>query len=174
MAAYWLPCPQCGERIRVETSQAGQTLKCVCGASVEAPTFRNLESLEPIVQAAPQTRRWNSKQGLSLLAAAIAFAALLGAGYIEWSVFSRVVRAKPEIAETAKREFDEMPPNEAWYVWQTLKLGLHDPNSREILMRQKRARFWQQALLVVAGASAAASVAFVVSQRKSARRVAQA
>ena len=165
MAAYWLPCPKCGERLRVETSQAGESLACRCGAAVEAPTLREMSRLEVVDEAAEATGRWGAKQGLGLVAFAAAVATLLGAGYLEWSVFSRVVRPDPEVARTAEQEFDAMTPADGWYVWQTLKLGLFDPEEHDLIARQRRARFWQQALLASAGVLAVVGVLLALPRR---------
>ncbi len=42
---YLLPC-SCGQEIPVESSQAGQEIRCACGALVEVPTLRDLSRLE--------------------------------------------------------------------------------------------------------------------------------
>ena len=166
MAAHWLPCPQCQNRLRVEASQAGQSLRCSCGADVEAPTLRGLAELEPIVEAEHRRSGWGAKQGLALVAAVAAVFALAGAGYIEWSVFGKVVQPEPDVKRAAVQQIESMSPGEAWYFWQTLKAGLHDPKMPEILAQEKRARFWQRTLLVVAAAAAVAAVAMALLRRR--------
>src|SRR3954447_23608526 len=36
---------RCGTRIKVATSEAGQTIQCPCGQNVEVPSLRNLREL---------------------------------------------------------------------------------------------------------------------------------
>jgi hypothetical protein len=44
---YLLPC-SCGEKIRVRTRNAGETVTCQCGARLQVPTIRGLRQLESI------------------------------------------------------------------------------------------------------------------------------
>ena len=43
---YLLPC-SCGQKIAIEPRQAGQSIRCPCGNSVEAPTMLKMTALEP-------------------------------------------------------------------------------------------------------------------------------
>lgn len=44
---FVVPC-SCGEKFRVRASQAGEQLKCKCGATVSVPTIRGLKQLETV------------------------------------------------------------------------------------------------------------------------------
>lgn len=79
---YLLTC-QCGAKIEVEPSQAGDFVACVCGASIEVPTLRQIRELP---QAAPAGLKssdpsgWGVRQGV--LSAGLLLAAILGG--ISW------------------------------------------------------------------------------------------
>src|SRR5678815_2344165 len=47
MSHYLLPCA-CGQQISVSAAQAGESLRCSCGAMVEVPTMRGLRELERV------------------------------------------------------------------------------------------------------------------------------
>ena len=66
---YLLPCP-CGQQIVIEPRQAGEMVRCVCGASVQVPTLLEITSLEPAPSASvvePVQSTWGLKQQLRLL-----------------------------------------------------------------------------------------------------------
>lgn len=44
---YLLPC-SCGEKVRVRTRHAGETVTCQCGTKLQVPTIRGLRQLESI------------------------------------------------------------------------------------------------------------------------------
>lgn len=44
---YLLPC-SCGEKIRVRTRHAGETVTCQCGTKLQVPTIRGLKQLEAV------------------------------------------------------------------------------------------------------------------------------
>lgn len=44
---YLLPC-SCGEKIRVRTRHAGETVTCRCGTKLQVPTIRGLRQLETV------------------------------------------------------------------------------------------------------------------------------
>ena len=121
MAQYLLPC-KCGQKVRVETAQAGGQVLCSCGQSLAVPTLRGLRALE---EAPPdQTtlkrsagRRWSPLQGglfsAGLLVMVIALAVL---AYNFW----QYVQATPytrdpssQITEIEGRVIDEIPPADA-------------------------------------------------------------
>src|SRR5690242_12796977 len=63
---FLLPC-SCGRQIPLEPSQAGQTVRCECGAELKAPSFRELRQL-PQTEATPEQKaatrpRWSHAQG---------------------------------------------------------------------------------------------------------------
>src|SRR5262245_23704231 len=79
---YLLPCPACNSRIPVETGQAGQTIRCTCGNSVEVPSIRGLRTLEPLTDERPAAASWTRRKGLLFLGAALSIGALMAAAAV--------------------------------------------------------------------------------------------
>lgn len=136
-AKYLLPCP-CGEKIAVEASQAGQEIRCRCGAALEVPTMRGLAQLEragpkPAVgrsTATPQTGQasdvppaagrstirgstsvWGTRQRLVLVGG---FITVLGLG-------SAIVlyAGRPRLLD-----LERYPPIGTWQLWHDLRQGI--------------------------------------------------
>lgn len=79
---YLLPCPACNSRLPVETGQAGQTIRCSCGSSVEVPSIRGLRALEPLADERPVAASWTRRKGLLFLGAAMSIGALVAAAAV--------------------------------------------------------------------------------------------
>lgn len=66
---YYVPC-ECGKKLIIQKSQAGQEIPCECGKRVAVPTLRGFAALEP-AQATPGKSRsvatgkaWSRTRGL--------------------------------------------------------------------------------------------------------------
>lgn len=79
---YLLPCPACNSRLPVETGQAGQTIRCSCGNSVEVPSIRRLRALEQIADERPAAPTWTKRKGLLFLGASMSTGALVAAAAV--------------------------------------------------------------------------------------------
>lgn len=66
----------------METGQAGQPLRCICGQEVEAPSIRHLRELESVADQEIPSPTWTVRQGLVFLGTAILGLAILAAGAI--------------------------------------------------------------------------------------------
>ncbi len=111
---YWLPCA-CGQKLAVETTQAGQRVRCACGADVVVPPLREILELEPAVDApGARPRRpqgaWGRRQTRLLIGAAIVIASLGGWGFLRL--------AQPRVAAV-----DTLSPIQVWTMWQDLRRG---------------------------------------------------
>jgi hypothetical protein len=105
----------------VELSQAGQELRCACGATVVVPTFRQLREL-PVAAAEPAQlakvpRKWGARQGTIAASLIIAGLLLIGAAA---SRFAEPIL--PQFNPTARNqmvsgEIDKLAPAEAWKIW---------------------------------------------------------
>jgi hypothetical protein len=125
-AKYLLPC-SCGRRIIVEPRQAGETIACPCGASVQAPTLLRMTSLEPApvvseLVAQSSGSAWGPRNQMRLLGGLLVLAAIIGG---VWLFFqrptSRFDAVDPEqLRETAKN----LPPLRTWQIWEQMKQGL--------------------------------------------------
>jgi hypothetical protein len=111
---YLLPC-RCGRKITVETSQAGQQIRCQCGVNQEVPTLRKisaLESVEPESDSSNATT-WGTKQKIVLLAAAVLVIAL---ALMALLVIERPTLPSPPDPQTLR-------PLESLKLWEQLLAG---------------------------------------------------
>ncbi len=119
-AKYLLPC-SCGEKIAVEAAQAGQTVRCACGAELEVPTMSGisaLETLEPEAEAGPSRPEsgWGRREAWILAGAVVLFAGVTLLVRLQWS--------KPRLIDTPT-----MSPIESWGLWHELRVGANrDPS----------------------------------------------
>jgi hypothetical protein len=119
MPLHLLTC-SCGREIPVELSQAGEQLRCECGATVSVPTFRQLRELpqavaEPTQVATPRT--WSARQGAIAANVIIAALLLLGASanrFTEPTLPQFNPAARNQLVTT---EIDKLSPAEAWKIW---------------------------------------------------------
>lgn len=100
--SYLLPCP-CGQKISVSTRNAGEQVRCACGAEQQAPRLSELRRLpQEEAAVAPSAPAWGFGQGV--LAASLALCVpLLGI-----ALYLRTT--EPEIPE----RFNPVEYNEDW------------------------------------------------------------
>lgn len=110
---YLLPC-ECGEKARITSVQAGETVQCPgCGGKLTAPPFREIKQLE-VADSSRRRRRhkhWDARKicitvGLYLAAGSLIVLAILWAG-----------RPEPP-------DFSNLSPFESWRLWMDLRQGL--------------------------------------------------
>lgn len=125
---YLLPCPRCGEKTPIETRHAGEQRTCVCGATLDVPTLReirNLETAEPVATVGRSRPNWNASLGC-LFAGGI-LVALIGAGAVAMGTMGIKGLPKPPPvpfdAEGAAAEVRLWTPKESYEVWSTMRKG---------------------------------------------------
>ncbi len=121
MAQYLLPC-SCGQKVRVDSAQAGGCVPCACGQSLSVPTLRGLRALEeaPADKAAIQRaagRLWSPLQGTRFSVGLFVFVVALGiVGYTLWNYRQATPYTRdwtPEISTELVRQVDELPLTDA-------------------------------------------------------------
>jgi hypothetical protein len=125
MSNFQLPC-DCGRSVSVTTSQAGQTVSCPCGAQLEVPTLRGLQSLPraDATAAAKRRARWENRQRAIFSLTLISLSALLLGGYLWVNVPAPPRQATPE---EIKEIFAAGTPGEVYDVFQDLQGGIGKP-----------------------------------------------
>lgn len=116
---YLLPC-SCGREIPVEAAQAGEQVRCTCGAELEVPTLLALATLkraEPGPAATKPPATWGARQRLILVGAMIT-AASLGVGI-------RLYLGRPTIP------VEKLSPAQAWALWLDLREDVGQRRQRE-------------------------------------------
>jgi hypothetical protein len=158
-AKYLLPCA-CGRQSIVEPRQAGQTIVCPCGASLDVPTMRDITALEPapdvVVGDAPAQAVWGRNQRLLFQGIVIVLAAILGG---VWLYIERP-RSRFETidAEQIKQTAKGLSPVRTWEIWETMKQGLDRRTDEQYAEAMLRFRAWQ----VVVGIAALLGVTLIV------------
>lgn len=134
---YVLPCP-CGQETAVEATQAGQEIRCACGAVLEIPSMRGLSELERAEAGgaattsssasgragksrtgraartpdiAPTAARWGSRQKRVFLGALIAAVGL--------ALVVILYVYRPRLPEV-----ESLSPLGTWRLWHELREGL--------------------------------------------------
>jgi hypothetical protein len=142
---YLLPC-ECGKKLPVEAPQAGQTVHCSCGESLEVPTIRGLAKLGQAKDTAPAATgpRWGQREGLLLLGAVIAVLALTAAGGLHLRKHQVAddfvipeITFTDEDAERIRQAIDKLSPAQTWREWQHLRGGVQRGQSRAEAKREK-------------------------------------
>ncbi len=124
MARYLLPCT-CGRKTPVEPRQAGETIPCDCGKTLEVPTMLAMGQLEPASPEAgwdtsPAT--WGANQIMALLGGTLLFGAILLATTM---FLTRPRERTPEMLREAARADT---PVQSLEMWHYLRSNGLDPN----------------------------------------------
>ena len=146
---YLLPC-SCGEKIAVDASQAGEQVRCVCGANLDVPSLRGLRQLETAEAAEPlparsQPNAWGLRQGLRLAGTLLMVAGLLPALLLYTQIPEEPVFDQQLNLELNLRRIDEMTVDQTWMVWKQDVLG---PGLMEYPMQAREAYLAQRSFLL--------------------------
>lgn len=136
---YLLPC-SCGLSTPVEIAQAGHSVRCSCGASLEVPTLRGIKNLPPApLEAVPQGPVWNPGKGILFLGALAILAGLAIEAYLPTTVPSVDFNRIHAIAFT-------MNPAQSWEQWQQFQQdrlpGAFTPESEAYRRSETDRRRW--------------------------------
>ena len=157
-AKYLLPCA-CGQQTTVEPRQAGETIPCSCGRSLQVPTMLDITALEPVPpESVPEPSRstWGLKHQLRLVGIVLVLAAL-AIGMWRW--LQPPVSAFDALdPEEIQRTCQKLSPSQTWDYWEYMKQGLDrrtdEQYARDVAVHQ----FWQIVVLVAALLGAAAAL----------------
>jgi hypothetical protein len=156
MSSFLLPCG-CGQATIVTPAQAGQVVRCVCGAQLEVPTLRGLRQLAPATPSASKgkSRAWSNRHRVAFALILVSLVCLVGAVYI-------VPQVPPAIHVPTSAEieahFASSPPDQVMQVYQVLKSGLSATSPQFATNEQRRNLLWR-----IAAALAASCVVMVTA-----------
>jgi hypothetical protein len=163
---YVLPCP-CGAETAVEPRQAGETIQCSCGSTLQIPTMREIIALEtaPLESASsqPPAAAWGMSHRLILLGTTVSVLAI-AVGIVLY-VHRPVSRFGGIDPEEIRRSAQQMSPWYAWEVWETMKQGLDRRTDRQYEMGLVYFRVWEGVVAVAALIGIALIIAGVVTAR---------
>ncbi len=141
MSQFLLPC-LCGAKIPINRSQAGMTLPCPqCGTSVEVPTIRHLNSLEPAASGntvAPKRASRGPSLALRVIAGillllSIGFLSYGGImAYERWTFPVNLNMTEEDYVKDMSVGLDELSPASTWDTWNNLAdnglMNIETPN----------------------------------------------
>jgi hypothetical protein len=107
---YLLPCPACGNKLSVVAGQAGQLVRCTCGAEVEVPTIRGLRELEQVSEEPAGASRWTARHSVAF------FGLLILAGALAFSLYLHL-RAPVFDPTGYENEVQASSPEQSWEHW---------------------------------------------------------
>ena len=139
---YLLPCP-CGLETVVEPRQAGETVRCACGSSLQAPTLLEMSALDPApeeTRARPNVPSWGAWHRVMLVGAALVSAALVAA---VWLYVQRPVSRFAFDPDEILRAVQHMPPRQTWENWEAVKQGLDRRTDQEYVDALVRFHVWE-------------------------------
>jgi len=156
-ARYLLPC-SCGRKIEVRRHQAGDEVRCDCGATLEVPTLLEMTALEEASPPKCSPKRppapWGGRQRMALIGIVIALAATALAVWLllDWptppqSKFS---------AQRIRERTEALSPLESWQVWHLLRAtgpaGRTPPDEEKEKYQQNlvRSRMWMGLIVAIA------------------------
>jgi hypothetical protein len=154
MAKYFLPC-KCGQKVIVEPRQAGESLVCVCGASLSAPTVLQMAKLEPaddVDKKSQTTQTWGSRDRMLLLGS---LALLVGLGFGIWLAFHQPVTRYNYLGpDRIRQTVAGMSLSKSWDAWTDLKRGINPTPDRvyESWVRDFYMQLGAAGILAVGGA----------------------
>lgn len=121
-AKYVLSC-SCGEKQLAEARQAGQSIVCPCGRTLEVPTMQGLKKLEKIEDSQDKPRSTSSFLGAAVVLAILG-GALVAAG---WTYSHRAHSRWNYEKEMLIPDIEYGTPWGTWVLWQDLKQGVRLP-----------------------------------------------
>ena len=170
---YLLPC-SCGRELSVQPPQAGEQIRCTCGASLQVPTMLEMKQLVPVPdEAEPLGQRpaaaWGARQGM-FFGGVVVLAVSLVLGIV-------VVATRPVPPEKIvdpgfiRQETQKLTPMQAWRIWGTLRTAGLDRSigeaRRQYAERVLQYRGWIAVVVIVALAGVALIVLPVVIRKRS-------
>src|SRR5487761_1267231 len=158
---YLLPC-QCGQKTAVDSSQAGLSVRCRCGASLAVPAMRGLAKLERVesasqAAAAQPAGAWGARQRLIFSGSIILVFGALGALGVWWTL-PEAPSLNESYQEFNRAFIDQQSPEELLEKWQDYRTGIEQPMWESVLNRYERIFRERVEWALVAGGVAAAGL----------------
>ncbi|MEE3372881.1 MAG: hypothetical protein VX346_26345 [Planctomycetota bacterium] len=135
---YLMPC-DCGAKITVTASQAGDQLVCECGKNLDVPSFTELQQLEPATDPidAPDHKRRSWSRLQALLFTCGLLTAVVASGGIGFATYLRSQIDTTDTIETIADDYlkflDQRSPTELLEIWGNIRnKGLTEVRGLEI------------------------------------------
>jgi len=158
-AKYLLPC-RCGQQMVIEPRQAGETVVCRCGATLQVPRMLEIVVLEPAPAESGSPRSgavWGWRQRIRLLGVMLLLVSIIAGACLYLN--PPVSRFKVLPSEELQRKARKLTPSETWWEWQRMKQGLDRWIDQQHAAELVRYRIWQ----AVTGALAIVGIGLIAA-----------
>ena len=149
--AYLLTCTNCEQPIPVEVAQAGETVRCDCGAEIQVPSMREIRGL-PTDADPTAVEECNEVYGLPMqsslarqryLFAAGFLVAVISAGMAGFYYFAaariQVEGVHRDQMDQGDRLIDALTPEGAYEAWKMLRIqGIGDQKRPDYVLQEKK------------------------------------
>ena len=169
---YLMPC-DCGVKITVTASQAGDQLVCKCGKNLDVPSFTELRQLEPAAAPTdgPDHKRRNWSRVQALLFTCGLLTAVVASGGIGFATYLRSQIDTTDTIETIADDYlkflDQRSPTELLEIWGNIRnKGLTEVRGLEVpeyIVNQQNYKRLTQAIYLASGAVAIGIVMTITS-----------
>jgi hypothetical protein len=179
---YLLPCTGCQQSIPVEIAQAGETVRCDCGADVPVPTLRELRRLPTVDSVVPDGQKiiagstsWSTSRrclfALGFLVAAISVGTAVFYQFAAASIKSG--DAHSDQLEMGAQLIDALTAEGAYEVWKMLRIqGIGEQTKPDYMIQEEKregyqARFRMALYVFALGLLVMVVAMFVIKPRSS-------
>lgn len=132
---YLLPCPECGQKILIETTQAGQLVNCSgCQNQIKVGTLRDIKALATLEsqQDSNEYRRKSVKMGAANRSVfVVAVLLIVFGGYLGVSKFIKANELQGKVDALQSRLTDNLAPEKV----KNYKLLLNEETPKQMLER---------------------------------------
>ena len=137
MVQYLLPC-QCGRKTPVDSTKAGRTIECECGANLEVPTMGGLKNLQRVVDAkrGGSAATWGPRQRVLLVGILICVTGLGIAGFL-WNGLPKPPPHEQRIDELIPQHVENLSLMQTLQLWGYLERGLPEEMNPEDIRYRK-------------------------------------
>jgi len=179
MPKHLLIC-SCGEELVVDARQAGETVECKCGKTVDVPRLGDLRQLPVVSDRQSQSPPWTLQQGLTFAAGSLVVLVgiiCLVVFFQEWVRLDTTDR-RQELLAAGNQIVDKLSYTQALQAWrQRRAAGIGPKQTPDYVVAQRRAATLSLRMMIAGGGIAAGAGIAVLSLflgRRPARRPKQA
>ncbi len=104
----------------MEIRQAGESISCQCGVTLDIPKLRDLRQLEPVAEQTVARPRagWSMLQGSLFVVGLCALVLSAGSAVFVWSYRQQFDTSKPDLTDIKfERDLDGLSLDDTWRLW---------------------------------------------------------
>jgi hypothetical protein len=120
---YLLSC-SCGKSVSVALRQAGETVQCECGETLNVPSLRGLRQLPVETIEAEAQASWGARKGFMTFSLAMVIVSGAAGGALWLASDSVAPMSEQEYREEYRQMLETATPAETYYYWTR---GIRDP-----------------------------------------------